>query len=128
LHYYFFLGRLVFGSWLFYNGLSIFPQFINHCLENGLTNSLILGSTQIGLGIGTRALNLYWFVLIVSKVIQAVTGKSSAKKSKAQQSKPIPIPTSSSTSAQVVPLISEESDSTSKQGLVKRNVSKPTLA
>lgn len=130
----FFVSRLVFGSWLFYNGFSLLPTFISYCQEKHLDFEMYLGISQMTLGIGTRVLNLYWFVLIVGKVVQGLTGSTKAdKQDKKKTATTAPTTTAttngasslSSKSAKVVPL--DEGDfaaaaDTKQEGINKRKV------
>jgi len=128
----FFISRLLFGSWLFYNGFSLFPEFIQYCKEKQLYFEMYLGISQMTVGIGTRLLNVYWFTLILRKLIQAITGSTKGRgedNDKNTKKKTILTTTttnqlsSSSSSAKVVPLNQDEyADTPLPEGINKRKV------
>ena len=74
----FFLCRLIYGSIICAYAFRAAPQVIRMGLAADDLQSVIIGLAQSALCLFTRALNIYWSVLILRKLISSLKSKKKA--------------------------------------------------
>ncbi|UJR10868.1 hypothetical protein I4U23_015055 [Adineta vaga] len=72
----FFLSRLIYGSIITGYAFRAAPSFLLMAINTSDYLSIVIGLTQAGLCILTRALNIYWAILIFRKVFSSSKSKN----------------------------------------------------